>query len=364
MSQLEKLAEEAAEPGGPERHPFQIHIHPTVHIHASSLSGWQHDLAAVAGAVAGVLVAAFLINRLVWLAEIDRRRRNARFAACYLGIWRAHLSGDTGGVAQFSTEQFVTRLERDAHALGPGDPPLGEPSIEVITTLKGGRRRDRECLARIEAVARITQAGTIGPQRTGADWGDNNVWRFVRSSRRRWITTGIDPTFSFPSRDLPFQALGARPDPKIRAAVLLHRPDELRRSLEWGATSVGGAGPLRALLTLSEPLRRPVEGATAALPGKMLLRLTEQGTLHLFQLDQEKGRLKVGGEVACWPAGGARLSVCTTKRAFHPVEIAYSGGQVLLAAAWRRERAALRTIEEATAAATETSQGRYEAQLT
>jgi hypothetical protein len=367
--QLEKLAE----PGGPERqlgaHAFHFHIHPTIHVAERSLNRWQYGLAAFLGLLAAVT----LIGGSVWLLEIGRRRRDARIAACFLGIRRALARGDDVTLGQFATEQFAASLVQDTS----GDsPPPGRLSVNWVTVLKGGRRRDRECLARIEAIGGFLDVGATETKPTKAEWTNDVVWRFVRGSDRRWVAAGIDTEFFFkpgnllpngsPQTDVrPEAALSQRQGRALRAgrlakrnqpaagtAVVLMRPDMLGDEMESSiATRAAGLAPL---VWLAEPLRRPVEGATANLPSRMILRLDGDGALRLLSLAMGKPHPKTSREVARWPAGSARVSLCPGHGLFRPVEIAYDDGRLLLAAPRRtkRQRAGLRIIREATAEAT------------
>jgi hypothetical protein len=369
--QLGQQAHPGTELGEPATHPGSnfLNIHVVIHPHASTLNWWQYGLTVVVG----ILLAGVLIRGSVWLLEIGRRRRDARIAACFLGIRRALASGDGAALSGFSTEQFAAWLVRDASS--GGGSPRGKPGINWVTVLKGGRRRDRECLARIEAIGEFVDVGATEIETTAAAWSNDAVWRFVRGSDRRWIAAGIDTDFFFEPSDAGLRAsaqtdgrpeatpnrrkrraLGAerlteqRKHPTARAAISLVRPDVLRAEMN-NLTIAGRAPGVLVPMTLCEPLRRPVEGATANLPERLILRLDEDGSLHLFPLVMGMLHSKVGKEVAHWPAGSARVSLCSAHGFVRPVEIAYRGGHVLLGATrrTRRQRAGLRTIEAATA---------------
>lgn len=127
-----------------------------------------------------------------------------------------------------------------------------------------------------------------------------------------------------------------------QAIVLLRRPDAVKAEIDRRGT------PLASLLGLPEALRRAPEGPGAHLPPRMLLLLDSACALRLFEAEREV-ELRLGEEVASWRAGTVKMTVQPGRGRFRPVEIAYGGEQLVVAAPWRGgAQAALRLIEERT----------------
>jgi hypothetical protein len=132
-------------------------------------------------------------------------------------------------------------------------------------------------------------------------------------------------------------------DSPARAISLLRRPDAVKAELNRRGTF------LASRIGLDEPLRRPPEGASATLPISMLLVLDSSNAVRLFAANQ-KLHLHLDEEVMRWNAGEAEVTVLPGRGNFRAVEIAYAGGQLLVAAPWRGSgtQEALKTFERVT----------------
>jgi hypothetical protein len=128
-----------------------------------------------------------------------------------------------------------------------------------------------------------------------------------------------------------------------RAVVFLRRPDAVKTEMNRRGT------PIASLVGLPEALRRPPEGPSAHLPAAMLLLLDSAEALRLFEAKQ-KLHLRMGEELATWPAGTVKMTIQPGRGNFRAVAIAYRGEQLVIAAPWRGggAQAALKLIEQST----------------
>jgi predicted lipid-binding transport protein (Tim44 family) len=145
--------------------------------------------------VVGIAIAFGLITAVTQLAGFRSRRRDARLRACFLGVQRAWGVLDAGRLGPFVTPALAEQLARQLADIAAGGRVVHheDPRVDALRVVRGGGRRDSECVARIESSVRHWLTDESGAIREGSEAPSHRdvLWRFSRGPRGEWVAAEI-----------------------------------------------------------------------------------------------------------------------------------------------------------------------------